>query len=151
MKKAICIILAMMMAIMVASAVAETCDGIAYGISFYDAEKIAEEYGESKGLDDWMIRNDVNGVLYGLGGVCLEDFEHDSGMEGWSINNFDAASIAMWDICEIHTIEVETVNGITFYHTQAQSETTPLGWKDGKSYYCADVVFFVFSQNEKEI
>lgn len=122
-------------------------DGIKYGFSYGEAEEFMREYANEKGLYDWDIRNDVNGVLYGLGGVCVEDFENDYGCP-WSVENFNKCSTEEFDMVGIHTYQVDEVDGIKIYHAKAKSETKALGWKDGEPYYCADVIFMVFSYND---
>ena len=150
MKKIISVLILMVMVIMLGStAVAETKNGIIYGITTEEAKNIIDEFIEKRGLWDWQIFNAVESVLYGYGGICKEDFEAETN-KPFSKESFEEWSIDKFDICEIHTYVIETVDGITFYRSQAQSETTPLGYKDGEAYYCADVIFFVFSTYDYE-
>ena len=148
MKKLVVYILLVVMTICCGSAYADARDGIFYGIDMYEAKEIIDEWAEIKGLDDWIIMNDVNGVLYGLGGICLEDYKNDSNNDDWSIDGFEKWSIEKFEMSEIHTIVVDEVDGIKFYHSRAKSETTPLGYKNGEAFYNADVVFMVYSTNE---
>lgn len=148
MKKLASIILMVIMMVLGTAAYAEQGDGIWYSSNYYEVEEIMNEYCELRGLYDWQIGNDVKGTLYGCGGICKENFESEYGMP-WSIEAFNKSSIDEFDICEIHTYEIETIDGIKMYRAQAQSETTPLGYKDNEPYYCADVIFMVFSFNEE--
>lgn len=147
MKKLVSIILMVIMMVLGTATYAEQGDGILYNSDYGEAEEIMNEYCEVRGLYDWQIGNDVGKILYGCGGICKEVFEEETGMS-WSIEAFNKRSIDEFDICEIHTYEIETIDGIKMYRSQAQSETTPLGYKDNEPYYCADVIFMVFSFDE---
>ena len=119
-------------------------DGVMYKTDSCTAEEFINNWAAENEKNDWIAQNDVNGVLYGLGGLCKDVWEHNYGKD-WSIEAFNEASIEEFDMCEIHTCVVEERNGVYIYEAKAQSETTPLGWKNGEPYYCADVIFVIYS------
>lgn len=128
------------------NAKAELTDGIVYGIDYDEAEIIMKKYAEIKGYDDWLTFNHIDGVLYGYGVLCTEDF-HDRYDVDWSIENFISKSTENFD-CEMHIDEIDNVGDVAFYRLQAQSETKQLEYYDGEYYYCVDEIFMVFSRNE---
>lgn len=144
MKKLVSIILMVVLMMTVVSAIADTHDGIFYGIDYSDAEEIMKEYATLREYNNHLNENGIDGVLYSLGGVCIEDFKSQSGQD-WSIDAFNSWSEKDFEIVEIHTEVIEVIDGIIMYRAQAQSENVPLGYKNGEAYYCADVVFMVFS------
>lgn len=147
MKKVFVTIIMLVVVLMTAVSMAEARDGIMYGCTYEDSRYIMEDYCEYRGLDDWLIGNDVNGLLYGYGAICKEDFERETG-KSWSIENFNEKSKEEFDMEEIYTRVVDEVDGITFYRSTAKSENTPLAYQNNEYYYAVDAVFFVFSRNE---
>lgn len=126
------------------TAVASIGDGIVYGTNGYDVDQMVREWAEHEGLDDWLIENEVNGVLYGIGAVAKEDFETDYGKE-WSIENFNECSKTDWEMSEIKTWCCGFIDGYAVYRTQAKSETKALAYKNGEELYCVDALFMVYS------
>ena len=148
MKKVIAIIMILVVMVTMAAANAEQLKGVVYGSNYGEAHDIITKYCDDRWLIDWSINNDVDGVLYGAGALYKEGFEEEIGEE-LTIESFNKYSKETFDMSEIRTYKIETVDGITYYRTKAKSETTPLGWKDGIAYYCVDAIFIVFSEKEE--
>ena len=148
MKKVIGIFITMVMVFVLVGMALGDSEGIAYRTNEYEAEELVKNWADSEGLYDWTTFNNVDGVLYYVGGVKLEYFKEYYGVD-WSIQNFNEQSMKEWEISEIHTWRVgETSEGVAIYRTIAHSDSKVIAYYDEADYYNCDVLFIVYSEYE---
>lgn len=148
MKKVVGIFITMVMVFVFVS-MAFASDGIAYNTTGEKAKEMIEEWIKNNmGTEDknlFMNFSDNGTIIYGYGGLAVEDYRAESGYSEWSIEGFNNWSMKQFDMCEINTWCVGFIDGYAIYRSQAQSETSILGGNENGDFYCADVIFIVYS------
>lgn len=147
MKKVICIFLTMVMVALVC-AIAFAGEEIATGDKARELYDRAYKWAEENGLYEYVNNDAVDGILYGCGGLDVEEFEKHYGVE-YSISNFIKKSMYDYDMTECYVTVVGELEGVNVYRAYAEAYE-PIGSKwneetnEYEKYYKCDILFIVY-------